>query len=359
MRTRIRGPSGQSTIELNETDTVAELISKIHDATSLTSFDVKLGAPPLPLTPLDLSSLDPTQTIRDANLKLANQLLTVSARAVDTEPPRVKAQEQPKAPVPASSTRPERGGRAPTASAAQASAPRSDGLLELQRSPNKISDDPPEIPVPSHGSTLVLRVMPDDNSCLFRALGTCLLGSTVDGVVELRDNVASAIQADPERWNAGILNALPDTYCRTIKSPDTWGGDIDIAILAEYWGICVRNISVQDGHVYSYNEDASNMCIIVYSGIHYDAIALSPSEPPFTHATAPMDWDVKQFRTDDGLVLEKAKELVGKLKEQHYFTDTAGFALKCGICGWTGHGERAAEKHGMETGHAKFEEANE
>jgi ubiquitin thioesterase OTU1 len=200
--------------------------------------------------------------------------------------------------------------------------------------------------------------MPDDNSCLFRALGTCLLGSSVDGVVELRDNVASAIQADPSRWNAGILNALPDTYCRQIKSPDTWGGDIDIAILAEYWGICVRNISVQDGHVYSYNEDAENMCIIVYSGIHYDAIALSPSEPPFTRATAPMDWDVKQFRTDDTLVLGKAKELVARLREQHYFTDTAGFALRCGVCGWTGHGERAAEKHGMETGHAKFEEAS-
>lgn len=81
MRIRIRGPSGQSTVELSDTDTVADLISKIYDATSLPSFDVKIGAPPLPLEPLDLSSLDPTATIKDTNLKLANQLLTVSVRA--------------------------------------------------------------------------------------------------------------------------------------------------------------------------------------------------------------------------------------------------------------------------------------
>lgn len=343
-------------MELNETDTVAELISKIHDVTSLSSFDVKLGAPPLPLETLDLSSIDPTITIKDANLKLAGQLLTVSARAEESIPPTVRAQEPPRATP--QTRRPERGGRAPEQTT-QATAPRTDGRLNLQRAPNKTADDPPEVPVPSHGATLVLRVMPDDNSCLFRALGTCVLGSSVDGVVELRDNVASAIQADPGRWNAGILGAVPDTYCRQIKSPDTWGGDIDIAILAEYWNICVRNISVQDGHVYSYNEGAPNMCIIVYSGIHYDAVALSPSDPPFTHASAPMEWDQKQFPTNDGIVLEKAKELVGVLRQRHYFTDTGHFAIKCGVCGWKGHGEREAEKHGMETGHASFEEADD
>jgi len=359
MRIRIRGPSGQSVVELNETDTVAELISKIHDVTSLSSFDVKLGAPPLPLTPLDLATIDPTITIREANLKLANQLLTVAARAEETTTQTSQSEgSQSKTASASSRSQPAQSRSAPAPQRAPASAPRTDGLLSLQRAPNETAENPPEVPVPSHGATLVLRVMPDDNSCLFRALGTCLLGSSVDGVVELRDNVASAIQADPERWNSAILNALPDDYCRKIKDPDTWGGDIDIAILAEYWDVCVRNISVQDGHVYSYNESARNQCIIVYSGIHYDAIALSPSDPPYTTSTAPLDFDQKQFPTTDTEVLRKAKELVDLLRQRHYFTDTAGFALRCGQCGWTGHGEKAAEKHGIETGHTAFEEAD-
>ena len=358
MRIRIRGPSGQSVIELDETDTVAELISKIHDVTSLSSFDVKLGAPPLPLTPLDLASVDPTITLKEANMKLANQLLTVTARVEETASYTSQSKGSQSQTASRSGSKPSQSQQTSTSQRAAASAPRADGLLTLQRTANETANNPPEVPVPSHGATLVLRVMPDDNSCLFRALGTCVLGSSVDGVVELRDNVASAIQADPERWNSAILNASPDAYCRKIKDPDTWGGDIDIAILAEYWDICVRNISVQDGHVYSYNESARNQCIIVYSGIHYDAIALSPSEPPYTKATAPTDFDQKQFPTHDTEILRKAKELVDLLRQKHYFTDLAGFALRCGQCGWTGHGEKAAEKHGMETGHTAFEEAS-
>ena len=356
MRIRIRGPSGQSTVQLSNTDTVADLISKIYDATSLPSFDVKIGAPPLPLEPLDLSALDPTALLKNTNLKLANQLLTVSARAGDT----VERDSQNTQ----ASTRSTTSSQKETITSAAASHPLSasqseiESRLSLQRKQNTAAGDPPEVSVPSHAATLVLRVMPDDNSCLFRALGTCILGSSVDGVVELRDTVATAIQSQPARFNAAVLGRDPDQYCKQIKSPDCWGGDIEIAILSEAFGICVRSINVQDGHVYTYNESAPQQCIIVYSGIHYDAIALSPSDPPYDRATYPTEFDQKQFPVEDGEVLAKAKELCAVLRERHYFTDTAGFALRCGVCGWRGRGERAAEKHAEETGHQSFEEAD-
>ena len=41
----------------------------------------------------------------------------------------------------------------------------------------KMSDrDVPEVALPSHGSVVVLRVMPDDNSCLFRAFNSAFFG---------------------------------------------------------------------------------------------------------------------------------------------------------------------------------------
>jgi ubiquitin thioesterase OTU1 len=355
MRIRIRGPSGQSTVQLKDTDTVADLISKIYDATSLPSFDVKIGTPPLPLESLDLSSLDPTAPLKDTNLKLANQLLTVSARDGDT----VQTDSQSTQAIEGSTTSSQTSRtQATITQPLSASQTETESRFSLQRKPNITDNDPPEVPIPSHAATLVLRVMPDDNSCLFRALGTCIFGSSIDGVVELRDTVATVIQSQPERFNAAVLNRDPDLYCKHIKSPDSWGGYIDVTILSEAFDICVRTINVKDGHVYSYNESAPKQCIIVYSGIHYDAIALSPSDPPYRHATSPMEFDQKQFPISDNEVLDKAKELCANLRERHYFTDTAGFSLKCGVCGWRGQGKRVAEKHAKETGHQSFEEGD-
>lgn len=46
MRLRIRGPSGQSTVTLDDSATVQTLKDSIQKETSLTSFDVKYGYPP-------------------------------------------------------------------------------------------------------------------------------------------------------------------------------------------------------------------------------------------------------------------------------------------------------------------------
>ena len=99
-----------------------------------------------------------------------------------------------------------------------------------------------------------------------------------------------------------------------------------------------------------YNEKAGNRCFIVYSGIHYDTIALSiQGYPPET--------DVKQFvqpLSDEAL--PHALALCQKLQEKHYFTDTGGFRLRCNDCGTSLTGEAGAMKHAQETGHTNFGE---
>lgn len=352
MRMRIRGPSGATTIALDDTATVEDLRAAIAEKTSLPAFDIKLGYPP---KPFDLTQFDPTVKLGDTGTKLDGEQLTVAAKDIQSQLSHPLS--HPADPVvPLSSSKP-----APSTFPTPAIASAMDQPLGLERKPNPFGPEsgtePPEIPVPTHGGTLLLRVMPDDNSCLFRALGTALLGSALDSMHELRSLVAQGIQASPDLYNAAVLQKEPDAYCQWIQRDDSWGGGIEIGLIAEAFGVEVASINVQDVRVDRFNERPSGSTekrqrvILVYSGIHYDTIALSPD------GCGVPDLDIKQFDSEDDIILEKARELCRKLQESHYYTDTAGFDLKCNICGWMGKGEKDATKHATETGHMNFGEA--
>jgi len=233
--------------------------------------------------------------------------------------------------------------------------------LSLTRKPNPTLDsDPPEIPVPNLEGTLVLRVMPDDNSCMFRALGAAVLGDALDAMTELRSIVAQTIQANPDLYSAGVLERRPDEYCRWIQRDDSWGGGIELAVLSQHFDLEICSINVQDLRVDRFNEGRATRCILVYSGIHYDVVAITP------FAGAGPEFDRKVFDVarlndgdeEDGGALEAARELCKALQARHYYTDTHGFELKCNMCGWTGHGEKGATAHAKQTGHMDFGEAS-
>jgi ubiquitin thioesterase OTU1 len=87
--------------------------------------------------------------------------------------------------------------------------------------------------------------MPDDNSCLFRAFATAMMPDDDQAMIELRSLVASAIQAQPEIYTKVVLEKNPDDYCRWIQSPDSWGGAIELGILAQHFDIEICSIDVQ------------------------------------------------------------------------------------------------------------------
>lgn len=97
--------------------------------------------------------------------------------------------------------------------------------------------------MPGRGKVL-LRVMPDDNSCLFRAisyvvtLGLC-------PVEDLRQAVVDAIRGDPDRYNEAVLEKSVDNYCRWIKTETSWGGGIELGILSNHFGVEVRTYGNQ------------------------------------------------------------------------------------------------------------------
>jgi len=93
---------------------------------------------------------------------------------------------------------------------------------------------------------VVLRVMPDDNSCLFRAFSTAALPTGDDqGMPEIRALIAGYIQADPEKYTKAVLEQLPDDYCRWIQTEDAWGGYVEMDILAKHFDIQICSIDVQ------------------------------------------------------------------------------------------------------------------
>ncbi|KAL4894346.1 hypothetical protein BDV59DRAFT_176271 [Aspergillus ambiguus] len=326
MRLRIRGPSGQATVALDNSATVGDLRSQIADVSGLTHFDVKYGYPDL--KPLALNDFPADRNITELGINLNGEQLivtkkeTASDESTLAEPAPTQQRSQP----------------AETATA--------------EGGP----DDPPEIPSPEHAGTFVLRIMPDDNSCLFRAVGSAIMGG-MDTMNELRSVVAQTIQAHPDLYSAAVLEKKPDDYCRWIQNEDSWGGGIELSILSKHFDIEICSIDVQTLRVDRFNEGPRTRCILVYSGIHYDTIALSPSEPPYTHSYAPPEFDTKVFDAADPVVLEKALELCKVLQGKHYYTDTAGFRIRCNTCGASLVGEKGAAQHASQTGHYDFGEA--
>ncbi|EYE96301.1 ubiquitin-specific protease OTU1 [Aspergillus ruber CBS 135680] len=334
MRIRVRGPEGQSTVILDDSATVDNLRTQITDKTGLTAFDVKYGYPNL--KPLELEGYSGSQKVTEIGIKLNGEQLIVT--------------RQEGAPQPAPS------GEDTTGTPA-ASSRNPDRPLSLSRKSHEdVSDDPPEIPSPDHSGTFVLRIMPDDNSCLFRAIGSAIMGG-MDTMNELRSIVAQTIQANSDMYSEAVLEKKPDDYCRWIQNEDSWGGGIELSILSKHFDIEICSIDVQTLRVDRFNEGPPTRCVLVYSGIHYDTIALSPSDAPFTHTYAPPDFDTKVFDAADPVVLGKSLEVCRVLQEKHYYTDTAGFRIRCNTCGGTFTGEKGATQHAAQTGHYDFGEA--
>ncbi|PWY65048.1 OTU-like cysteine protease [Aspergillus heteromorphus CBS 117.55] len=327
MRIRIRGPGGQTMVTLDDDATIDDLRSQIAEKTGLATYDVKYGYPNI--KPLLLEGFLSDQRIVDLGVILNGEQLIVSKKedliqAVSSnsdEPPTTKK-------------------------------PLSQNSHVGKRSP----DDPPEVASPQHSGTFVLRIMPDDNSCLFRAVSSANMGG-VDVMTELRSVVAQAIQANPDLYSEAVLEKKPDDYCRWIQNEDSWGGGIELSILSKHFDIEICSIDVQTLRVDRFNEGRPLRCILVYSGIHYDAIALSPSSSPFTRTDAPPEFDTMVFDAQDPIVLEKSLELCQVLQNKHYYTDTASFHLHCNVCGRTFIGEKGATQHAEQTGHADFGEA--
>lgn len=189
MRIKIRSPTGTQVLTFPPEATVSSLLEEIRSKTSLLGdLDIKLGYPPKAL----ILKEHPSDTLlKNLPIKLEGEQLFISESGGGTIRGSgsgvVKKSEGTTIEsgnagvyVPQSST----GSRAdvPFSFSGQGSASLNSSTnnppLTLSRSKkSKINkDDPPDVPLKNGRGTVVLRVMEDDNSCLFRAISVSTLG---------------------------------------------------------------------------------------------------------------------------------------------------------------------------------------
>ncbi|KAG6376503.1 hypothetical protein JVT61DRAFT_2496 [Boletus reticuloceps] len=342
---RVRHPKGIATLQLDiDALTVQDLQQNIFTLSEIlpSQQELRFGYPPRTLT------LVPELPLSSLGLQAGDQIIVNHKvpTATSTNPPAPTPASRPLAPAPAP--------------ARQTAAPQSTGPAS----------------VPTSAGVLVHRVVPDDNSCLFSSIALVfeqditkaqrmrqskwsdrtLFRKWVDVTVSCGSR-RRWYPSDLDTYNEAILGAPRDTYITTILKPSTWGGAIELGILAKHFNTEIVSIDVETGRIDRFSPSAQGTdyrCIVVYSGIHYDAATLAPMEG------APDEWHQSIFPitsadTSDP-VLEAVTKLATILRERKAFTNTATFELKCEQCGKGLKGEKDARAHAQETGHVRFGE---
>jgi len=339
---RLRHPGGVSTIdcELNDSYTVQDFQQQIYAVSQILPSlqDLKSGYPPQSLTvvpELPFSSLG----IKKGEQIIVSQRAEAASRR-PASPPKLYTAGSGSLAAPNTST--DRGAGAP------AVIPSGAVTAENAKEPDAVAMD---------GGFLVHRVVPDDNSCLFSSVAL-IFEQDIAKASRLRQIVADGIRDDMVTYSEAILGRPRDEYIATILKPQTWGGAIELTVLSSHYNTEISSIDVETGRIDRFEppsgKESGNRCVLVYSGIHYDAATLSPMRdaPPDFHQTLfPI---VSADKSDP--VLVAAQKLADILRQKKAFTNTSTFDLKCSDCGQGLVGEKGARAHAKETGHVKFGE---
>lgn len=201
---------------------------------------------------------------------------------------------------------------------------------------------------PSPKRSMTIRVVPDDNSCLFRSVNALLSRADTPGSVHaLRQEVSLVVASAPVFYTEAFLGRRNGEYCAWIMSDNAWGGAIELSILAERFAVEIAAFDLKTMRLDRYGERKGfgKVGYLVYDGIHYNYIAGTKGGT-----------DVTLFDVNDKAALEEAKALAEKEHAGKKYTDTANFALNCEDCGERLTGEKQATAHAQATGHSNFTE---
>jgi ubiquitin thioesterase OTU1 len=125
-----------------------------------------------------------------------------------------------------------------------------------------------------------------------------------------------------------------DEYIRTILSPNSWGGAIELTILASHYGIEITSIDVETGRVDNFGPadagagQSPSRALLIYSGIHYDAAVLAPERDAPQEFCASV---VPAVGVEGERMLEALRALATRLRAKRAYTNTATFELKCEV----------------------------
>lgn len=224
---------------------------------------------------------------------------------------------------------------------------------------------------------LAIRSIPDDNSCLFKAICHAIDRSNTPS--NLRRLISQTIQSSQE-YTEAILGMPKQQYIQWIMQPNSWGGAIELAILAKHYRVCIACVDVLSAGksrlVFGESDGYEQIIYLLYSGIHYDCLvgvfdmddeqldtgsrntqesASESGQRLFTNQ--PEDFDLSVFMVEQAKLLDQQAIAIAKeCHARHLYTDTQKFSLKCCDCGSKLIGQSEASEHAAKTGHSSFEE---
>lgn len=306
LKLRCQTRSGLKMVEgLNSNSTIADLLLKVSQATSIPSANliIKFGFPPQSLDITDIH-----QSLSDLKVRSGDKII------IDEEASPVHQEK-------------ERGC--------------ADELLQHQLARSK--------------GLLQRRVVPADNSCLFTAVHTLMTDGVVDvsNAGKLRQVIAKVVSTDPDTYSEAILGRPNKEYVRWIMNSDSWGGGIELAILSEHFLTEIAVVDCQSARIDRFGEDKNypRRIFLLYDGVHYDPLLLEAADGTGNVLET-------RFLTTDTDTLLQAMDIAREAQSSRQFTDVTEFTLQCLICRTPLKGQHEAQQHAISTGHDKYGECS-
>lgn len=96
----------------------------------------------------------------------------------------------------------------------------------------------------------------------------------------MREIIANAVAADPEVFSDAVLDRPNAEYCDWICKKNSWGGAIEISILAKFYGIEIAVVDSLNAIVNKFGEDMSysQRAFLVFDGLHYDPLYMESED---------------------------------------------------------------------------------
>ncbi|XP_019633545.1 PREDICTED: LOW QUALITY PROTEIN: ubiquitin thioesterase OTU1-like [Branchiostoma belcheri] len=196
------------------------------------------------------------------------------------------------------------------------------------------------------------KVVPANNSCLFTAIGFVMEGGVMDlsRATQMRNLIADVVASNAVLYNEALLGKSNAEYCAWILNSESWGGAIEVSILSKVYETEIDVVDIQSCRIDRFGEDSryDQRVLLLYDGIHYDALYLEALDPNFPAKTI--------FPTTDDSILALAQEFATEARSNRQFTDVSGFTLRCLVCNTCLTGQKQAQEHATQTGHINFGE---
>jgi len=195
------------------------------------------------------------------------------------------------------------------------------------------------------------RVIPSDNSCLFNSVAYALENRATDQADEMRELIAGIVLSDPLTWNEAILGMGNGKYVQKIMQPDTWGGSIELSILAANyeceiaaWDVCSKR-----NNIFGQGCGYEKRIYLLYDGVHYDVMAQNPNG-----AEGAQENDITIFDPKDDMALMQAATICENHFNEKKFTNVYSYKIQCNICQTKLRGNEEIKVHAEQTGHTDF-----